>query len=130
MTRKIALLATVLAIASVPTAALAVVVSTLPPGPVSFSTTCEASDRILFTVGQTQTFDLTDVTIANFTGSTQAVVITNTFIGGAEYVVGPGSNVTQKFETPIRFKGTSNSPELECTSLTEGIGVSIQGLMH
>jgi hypothetical protein len=130
--RKIAILATVIALASAPTAALAIIGSvTLPPGPGSVVTNCETSGDDIILLGQTQTFDLTDVTIANNTGSNVSVFITNSFGAGVLYVATADSNVTQKFETPIRFKGPSNSPLLNCGGSTSGnVTISIQGLMH
>jgi hypothetical protein len=126
-TKKIALLAIVIALSAVPTAALAQ--PTFNPGPVSIVTNCGNSGDNLMFIGQTQTFELTDVTIAN-KGSVVTVAITNSGITGVAYVVPAGSSQTQKFETPIQFKGPSNIPFLSCDSTNPNVVVSIQGVMQ
>jgi hypothetical protein len=129
--RRIALLATVIALAWVPTAALAL----LPPGPISIITDCGQSGNVIFVVGQTQTFDLTDITIADSKASTEVVAVSgfvNGFPSGAVYEVGANSTFAQKFETPIQFKASSNipGPVLTCSSSNSAVAVSIQGVMH
>jgi hypothetical protein len=129
--RKIALLATVIALVSVPTVALAL----LPPGPISIITDCSQSGNFIFVLGQTQTFDLTDVTIANTKASTEFVAISgiaNSLPNGAAYEVGANSTFAQKFETPIQFKASiiSSGPLLGCSSNNSSVLVSIQGVMH
>src|SRR5271168_2414443 len=112
-TKKIALLAIVIALAAVPTAALA-----LNPGPVSIVTNCGNTGENIIVLGQTQTFELTDITISNPSASGATVLITNTFSSGVQYTTFPNTssnNVTQKFETPIQFKGPINSPFLSCS---------------
>jgi hypothetical protein len=125
--KKIALLATVIALAAVPTATLAQ--PSFNPGPVSIVTNCSNSGDNLMFIGQTQTFELTDVTIAN-KGSAVTVGIFNNGSIGVQYVVNASSTQTQKFETPIQFKGTANIPFLSCDSTNPNVVVSVQGVMQ
>ena len=117
--RKFALLATLAAFASAPTAAMAA-------GPTSLTTDCFTAAQISLSPGQT--FLLTDVTIGNKSGGTVSVGITNTFTVGVQYVVGDGTTVTQKFETPIKFVA-AHPPFISCSSASGSVFVSIQGVI-
>jgi hypothetical protein len=131
--KKIALLATAIALASAPTAASAL---SLPPGPVSVVTTCANTGEDIIVLGQTQTFDLTDITITDPGPFEASVSINNTHGNGVEYFIlspsqgNPNPNITQKFETPIRFAGPANSPFLTCENENQHVIISIQGVMH
>ncbi len=122
--RKIALLAALIALASAPTGAQGAGV------PTSVTTTCASTGTNLISLGPSQTFFLTDVTVASAQGLV-SVGITNTSTFGVQYVAGSNGNftVTQKFETPIKFTGTSNSPFLSCSVPGPKVFVSIQGLI-
>jgi hypothetical protein len=130
--RKIALLAIVIALASVPTAALAQ--PSFNPGPVSLITNCSNAGQAILILGQTQTFELTDVTISDSSSATSgSVTIGDEDGAGVQYFVPPGltnPNITQKFDTPIQFKGTHNTPDLGCSNESSNISISIQGVMQ
>jgi len=132
--RKIAVLVTLLALAWTPTGAMAFVFGppAVGPGPMSVTMGCSTGATMIGlsnTVG-TKTFNLTDVTIANANESTHEVSIFDNDFGGVSYAVPAGSTVTQKFETPIRFISSVNSPYLQCDSSTSSVQVSIQGTVQ
>ncbi len=130
--RKLAVLATLVALVSIPAGAKAIPISVPTanaPGPFSETISCGPLDGTLLNLG-VRTFNLTDVTVANADQSLHEVGIFNNTYGGVQYAVAPGSTITQKFETPIRFVGAINSPYLWCDSSTPYVTVSIQGTIQ
>ncbi len=133
--RKLAVVATLVALVAAPAGAkdLKSLPISIPianaPGPFSETISCGGLDGTLLNLG-VRTFNLTDVTVANTDQSLHEVGIFNNTYGGVQYAVGPGSTVTQKFETPIRFVGAINSPFLFCDSSTPYVTVSIQGTIQ
>lgn len=126
-TRAIALIGAMIALAAVPASAT---ILSFPPGPTSLIVGCDQSDETIIPLGATQTFELTDVTIANLTALPVGVSIGVVGPTGVEYVAIPDTSVTQKFETPIQFKGPANSVSLFCSSSSSNVAVSIQGVMQ
>ncbi len=128
--RKLAVLATLVALVAVPAGAKAFISAPSANAPGPFSVTMQCFTGITMISLGTKTFNLTDVTIANADEVQHTVAIENNSFGGVQYAVGPGSTITQKFETPIRFIGAINSPYLFCDSTTSGVQVSIQGTVQ
>jgi len=133
--RKLAVLATLVALVAAPAAAKDLksqpisIPTANAPGPFSETIACGSLDGYILYLG-VRTFNLTDVTVANADQSLHEVGIYNNTYGGVSYAVGPGSTITQKFETPIRFVGAVNSPYLYCDSSTPYVMVSIQGTIQ
>ncbi len=128
--RKLAVLATIVALASASVEAKAFFFAPTANAPGPFSVTMQCYQGVTMVSLGTKTFNLTDVTIANADESQHTVAIENNSFGGVQFAVGPGSTITQKFETPIRFIGAINSPYLYCDSTTSGVQVSIQGTVQ
>jgi len=128
--RKIAVLATLVALVAVPAGAKAFISAPTANAPGPFSETMSCGEGVPILNLGTKTFNLTDVTIANADTKLHEVGIFNNTYGGVQYAVGAGSTVTQKFETPIRFVGAVNSPYLYCDSYTPAVQVSVQGTIQ